>query len=289
MKKLTKILLGAGAFLVMSGGLLALTGRLSGADTGAMSLYYGGGRSSISPSDAPAEYTSIPSGWLERDHLEPFTKLDIDIALGDVTVQSGDDFGLWLSWDGGGYDLNYTQEEDGTLRVYSRSKVPSPLGVTASATIYVPQQTALAELEIHNSLGDVDLQGLSVEKLTVECSLGDLYLWDSVLGEGSLVNNMGVIYASGLTVTKRLDVDDDMGDVTLEGDLQGDIDVDANMGEVTLRLSQGEERYDYELETSMGEVYVNGENRHSSASRSGGSYSLDVEDDMGDIWIDFNC
>ena len=52
MNKLNRVLLGAGAFLVMSGGLLALTGWATGADTEAMrevSFFGSSGRRTDTP------------------------------------------------------------------------------------------------------------------------------------------------------------------------------------------------------------------------------------------------
>ena len=78
-----------------------------------------------------------------------------------------------------------------------------------------------------------------------------------------------------------------MGDVRLEGDLQGELEVADSMGEIELTLSGPVEDYRYELNVDMGEICVNGETYRSEASRSGGRHSLNVENSMGDISVTF--
>ena len=106
-------------------------------------------------------------------------------------------------------------------------------------------------------------------------------------GELELHERMGTIDGAGLTVERSLSVENDMGDVRLEGDLQGELEVADSMGEIELTLSGPVEDYRYELNVDMGEICVNGETYRSEASRSGGRHSLNVENSMGDISVTF--
>ena len=66
MNKLNRVLLGAGAFLVMSGGLLALTGWATGADTEAMrevSFFGSSGRRTEAGCGAASTMRNTPTPW----------------------------------------------------------------------------------------------------------------------------------------------------------------------------------------------------------------------------------
>ena len=67
MNKLNRVLLGAGAFLVMSGGLLALTGWATGADTEAMRevSFFGSSGRRTDTSIESATYLGMGQGFQE--------------------------------------------------------------------------------------------------------------------------------------------------------------------------------------------------------------------------------
>ncbi len=107
-----KVCLGAGAFLVMSGGLLAITGFAMGAQTH-LDLDWGRAHKSETPVDTGAPHVE------EGTALPAFSRLDVDVSIGDVTVEYGGDYGISLtSW--GGIQLEYELDGD-TLKVRSGS------------------------------------------------------------------------------------------------------------------------------------------------------------------------
>ena len=301
MSKVTKIVLGAGAFLVMSGGLLALTGWATGADTQAMGgVHLGPGSRTEASEHAPRP--PVDQGSQTGMDLEPFSKVDIDIDFGEIVILSGDAYGVSLDWSGNRYRLTYEVEGD-TLTVRSTGGAGMNLaGQTASAYVYVPQDAALEEVDAHTSLGDIDFSGVTaqevelsgdlgnisgyeftVEELSVKCSLGDISLWEGSAGTAKLTNSMGDVDTGGFTTASSLTVEADLGSVDLQGDFQGETDVEASMGSVTLTLVQPESAYSYDLEADAGELRVNGEVLRRGAGESGGPNILSVETSMGDI------
>ena len=301
MSKVTKIILGAGAFLVMSGGLLALTGWATGADTQAMGVGHSGSGSMAGASEH-APQPPVDQGSQTGMDLEPFSKVDIDIDLGEIVILSGDTYGVSLDWSGNRYRLTYETEGD-TLTVRGAGGAGINLaGQTASVCVYVPQDAALEEVDAHTSLGDIDFSGVSarkaelsddlgnisgydftVEELSVKCSLGDVSLWEASAGTAKITSSMGDVDTGEFTTASSLTVEADLGGVNLQGDFQGETDVEASMGDVTLTLVRPESAYSYDLEADMGALRVNGEVLRRGAGESGGPNTLSVETSMGDI------
>ena len=85
-----KVCLGAGAFLVMSGGLLAITGFAMGAQTH-LDLDWGRAHKSETPVDTGAPHVE------EGTALPAFSRLDVDVSIGDVTVEYGGEYGISLT------------------------------------------------------------------------------------------------------------------------------------------------------------------------------------------------
>ncbi len=293
MNKLTKLFLGAGAFLVMAGGLLALTGWAMGGETELETEWNGHriyvGRDGITSIGGWEAAGGGHSGRQENLSLAAFDKLDVDVDLGDVLVARGADYGVSLEWAGRNYALTYELDGD-TLRVRSRSVSGVNLnfsGYGGTAVVYVPEDAALERVELACGLGDVSVEDLSARSLSVDCDLGNMTLAGVAAGTLELEQSLGDITGTGLTVERSLTVDSDMGDTVLEGDLQGKIELKASMGDVELRLEQGMDCYACDLETDMGEITVNGRREGDRFTASGAPHSLEIDNSMGSVTVKF--
>lgn len=310
MSRLTKIVLGAGAFLVMSGGLLALTGWATGADTEALeyNFFRSGSNVEHAVPDLPVdEVVPDGQGYLEDLDVGTFHKLDLDIAFGDVTVMEGDAYGVSLNWNGNQYWMHYELEGD-TLKVRSSGSKNLSLDTNeAWVYIYLPAGAELEELDIStkmgelilydtnvqeaditSSLGDVSLYDMTAGDLDVECSLGDIWMDNVTADTLKVTDSMGEINGTDVNVTQSLKAEDTMGNISFYGDLRGELDIEASMGNVSVTLKEDIGQYGYDLKVNMGEITVDAESFHKSASRTGGPHSLEIEDHMGDIGVYFN-
>lgn len=255
-------------------------------------------------SDSAAGNSRTESG------LEDFTELNIDVDLGDVTVQTGEEYSIALQWDDEIGALEYSNE-NGVLRIWSKNdgiSLMSNLGGehAAQVTVCIPESEQLRRVTVDTDLGKIDLSGLSAQELEVDAALGSVRLSDvnantltagldlgdltverTSVDEADLRLSLGSLTAKNLDVAKRLDVDADMGGVELSGSLRGETTVSASMGDVEVNTSLEEAEYSYELDVSMGSVRVNGAKCGDSTSRSGGRNTLDIRSDMGDVRVNF--
>lgn len=145
-----KVCLGAGAFLVMSGGLLAITGFAMGAQTH-LDLDWGRAHKSETPVDTGAPHVE------EGTALPAFSRLDVDVSIGDVTVEYGGEYGISLTgW--GGIQLEYELDGD-TLKVRSGAGAweLSDWEHEVAAVITLPEGVALESADIRTALGDVTI------------------------------------------------------------------------------------------------------------------------------------
>lgn len=129
------------------------------------------------------------------------------------------------------------------------------------------------KLDVHSSLGDVKLTDMTIPgKIYVSTSMGDVKLLDGSFGEMVLTNNMG--------------------DITITGEVTGDVEANCDMGDVKTELSGAETDYNYELETSMGDVEINGRNYDknmsgkANISNPGAAITLTLNSSMGDVKVD---
>ena len=308
MKGLTKLIVGIAAPLLAVGIVLSGVGWAMGAET---SIQVPVGSEQIHVGWDGVGLTGWSSSYVtdtavvEDMALSPFTRVDVELSNGTVTVSSGETYGIRLS--SGSRKLQYSLE-DGTLKVWDEELIGVQFSERGgSVEIFLPDGAELADADITNSLGSIELKNLSVETLTAEADLGDITAdglrADSaaLTAECGAVNltsveadeleadlSLGDMTATGLAITDRLTVTNDMGGVSLEGELGEKVSVTADMGDISVVSSRAEQWYGYELSTDMGEITVNGQNRGASVSQKGGEGTMELHTDMGGITVRFS-
>lgn len=308
MKGLTKLIVGIAAPLFLVGAVLSGVGWAMGAETsvqvpmGNEQIHVGldgirlSGWSGTSETDAAAVVDT---------ELSPFTSLEVELSIGDVTVSAGETYGIRLH--SGSRELKYSLE-DGVLRVWDEQPAGVELsGRGGSVEVFLPEGEALADADITSALGGVELKNFEVEALNIRADLGDITAdglrADSAVltAECGAVNltavaaneleaelSLGDMTATGLAVTDCLTVASSMGGVSLEGELGENVSITADMGDISAVSSRAEQWYGYELSTDMGEITVNGQNRGTSSSQKGERGTMELHTDMGGITVRFS-
>ena len=308
MKGLTKLIVGIAAPLFLVGVALSGVGWAMGAET-SIEVPVGEERIHVGWDGVGLSGWSGTSGTetaaAEEAELAPFTSLEVELSNGTVTVSSGETYGIRLS--SGSRKLQYSLE-DGTLKVWDEELIGVQFSERGgSVEIFLPDGAELADADITNSLGSIELKNLSAETLTAQADLGDITAdglrADSatLTAECGAVNltsveadeleaelSLGDMTATGLAVTDRLTVTSSLGSVSLEGELGESVSVTADMGDISAVSSRAEQWYGYELSTDLGEITVNGQNRGTSASQEGETGTMELHTDMGGITLRFS-
>ena len=198
----------------------------------------------------------IQGDW--EGEVDPFTKLDISIGLGNVQVEEGDQWHLRLinrGWDSR-YDttqkLKYSQNGD-TLSVWSVSDniASGESSPDVRILITVPKGTALEQADLGIGVGDVD--------------------WD------------------GCTVSGKLSVESGVGDLDVSAPL-GTADLSTGVGDVTLKVTGSQSDYAWQLSTGTGDIRLNGETAAPftfTATGGNGDRSLSLTSGTGDVSLEF--
>ena len=308
MKGLTKLIVGIAAPLFLVGVALSGVGWAMGAET-SIEVPVGEERIHVGWDGVGLSGWSGTSGTetaaAEEAELAPFTSLEVELSNGTVTVSAGETYGIRLS--SGSRKLQYSLE-DGTLKVWDEELIGVQFSERGgSVEIFLPDGAELADADITNSLGSIELKNLSAENLTAQADLGDITAEGLQAGSAVLTEECGAVNltdveadeleadlslgdmtATGLVITDRLTVTNDMGGVSLEGERGESVSVTADMGDISAVSSRAEQWYGYELSTDLGEITVNGQNRGTSASQEGETGTMELHTDMGGITLCFS-
>ena len=294
MNKLGKIALGLAFFLLLSGGLLAMTGWFMGGDT-SMEYTRNGHTVVLSPFGIRSIYrgsetpNQARAGGVNVADAPSFHTISIDVSLADVTLMQSDSYSVELDWS---YDWNALEYslEDGVLKVWDKNRTsPRAHGENrASVTICYPDGTKLGGVDVTAAMGEVDLYGLTAEQLTVKANMGSVTLDGGKLGSADLDLDMGELEASGLEVSGLTQATNRMGSLYLEGSLR-DMDLNCDMGSITVYTDLAQSEYRYDLDVNMGSLsYGNLRSDGKAVSGGSGDYSVTARCSMGDMLIHFD-
>lgn len=278
----SKVCLGAGVFLVLSGGMLALTGFALGART-SLDLHWD--NQGIETDVAYSDSTVGDGAW--ESSVDPFSRLDVDLSLGSVRVVYGEDYrvsceGPWtagLDCESDGDTLRLTGSADG-LEL-------GPDGEQAVVTIFLPEGGRLERADLHTGMGQVEMDEVPADRLTVDSDMGDVTLSTVAAEEMDLTLGMGTLTAEGCSTQRSLQVSNSMGDVTLDGSFLGRTECELSMGNLSFTTDGSREDYAWEIDVSMGEFRLDGEVQPGHSERSGGANQLELTNSMGDIEVFF--
>lgn len=183
------------------------------------------------------------------------TAIDLNIGLGDINIIIGEEFSVNAVEMSSNFKC---YEKNGKLVIEDKWKYQDNWNngndYNSVIDITVPEGVTLKELDLNTGLGDIMVYEISVKDLEIDTSLGDIHVEQ----------------------------------VTFD-----DADVYSSLGDVYIMLNGSQTDYNYDLATSLGVVYVNGEGYENLTS---GSYKknnktkkdLEVESSLGDIIVEFH-
>ena len=283
-----KVCLGAGAFLAMSGGLLALTGFALGAQTHLNTPFGSSAAAAETPTpdvEVVADEGSATENWAQ---VPAFSKIEVELDMGDVSVMPTGEYDISFS---GEYASLLDYELDGdTLRITGTALSAMEFftsGDQAAVVIGIPGGSALDTVDIHTAMGAVELTDFTANSLTVSTDLGNVYLDSVTASDADITLSMGELTGYSLSTTSSLTVKNDMGDAYLDGDFQGNTEVTLSMGDLDLTTWQPVDTYSLDLSVTMGDLCLDGSTQYGSIRRDGGPNQLTVDNSMGDVNVYF--
>lgn len=237
---------------------------------------------------------------------EEFSSVSFDITYeADLTIRSSAADAYSIQAKNLPADALTVSVQEDTLQVHLNKKLPWYYHISffnlsvprAELVLTLPEET-YEKISVQNSLGDVKVEQVAANALSLHLQCGDLRVSDLEGESLSLENNLGNIHAQHLTVSKSLSVEDRCGDITLkniQAEQATQCSVQNNMGENT--LSGGTYR-NLTVFNNCGDIQLQGTKLLEdcsitcdlgdlSGTLAGAEtdYSVDADCDMGDLSI----
>ena len=222
-------------------------------------------------------------------------RLDIDAAT--VYVQEGDRTDAVVVHMSGGREKYYSGavSADGTLEIvydyqFQGMHISKP---DTEIQIEIPAGMKIAELELDfDAAGaELDFAGMTCEDLAVSTDAADAAVEDlTVTRTANLAADAGNIETANGSY-QDVEIVCNMGNVSMEGNISGNITASTSMGSIELAFAGDPDAYDYQVSYNMGEVRVNGREYSGMSAAYETPYAdttrlAELECDMGSIDLD---
>ena len=205
----------------------------------------------------------------------------------NLSIEKGDDYSIQCDTT---EKLNPKYEiKDNTLIVSQKQKIKVHnfmKNPKCSVHITIPEDTALELINVDGSVGDINLSNLDVTTLKIDSSVGDIELDECKTDSIDIDTSTAVVELNGCEANE-IDVDTSVGDTVIKDNIFEILYVDGSVGDVKVSSSKDLSDYAYDLDTSIGDVSINGVSHKKEYQQKGTGGKITVDNSTGDISITY--
>ena len=211
--------------------------------------------------------------------------VDLDMAMGDVAIRTGDDFSV--TWTGTEKSAPSVSLDGTELTVKQKGNydLKDAFGSKKELVITIPSGTAFMDLDVKLDMGNLTLSSISATKAEIKLSKGNIKFDGASIGDLETKADMGNIEIRDMRAGS-VSIEANMGNIEAQGiDDFSKLSIKADLGNVELDLTQKTEEFTFDLDDDLGNVKLNGEKVSSKYKQGQGSSTIEVDADMGNIHI----
>ena len=234
--------------------------------------------------DTESSGTTLSTGTVS---LPSFNTVKIDSKVMNLSIEKGDDYSIQCDAD---EKLNPKYEiKDNTLIVSQKQKIKVHnfmKNPKCSVHITIPEDTTLELINIDGATGDISLSNLDVTTLKIDNSVGDVKMDNCKIASIGIDTSTGDVKLNDCDANE-IDVDTSVGDTVIKDNIFEKLYVDGSVGDVKVSSSKDLSDYAYDLDTSIGDVSINGVSHKKEYQQKGTGGKITVDNSTGDISITY--
>lgn len=219
--------------------------------------------------------------------LPSFNTVKIDSKVMNLSIEKGDDYSIQCDTT---EKLNPKYKiKDNTLIVSQKQKIKIHNFMNTqkcSVHITIPEDTTLELINVDGATGDINLSNLDVTTLKIDNSVGDVKMDDCKTDSIDIDTSTGDVKLNGCEANE-INVDTSVGDTVIKDNIFEKLYVDGSVGDVKVSSSKDLSGYAYDLDTSIGDVSINGVSHKKEYQQKGTDGKITVDNSTGDISITY--
>ena len=230
----------------------------------------------------------------ESAELDPFTAIRTDTDIGKITIHYGDSYHV----DFIECPMEYTSWSlvDGILTIrqagfdYDDHNWGNYNDRNTEIRVTVPRDIVLSGLDINHDLGELVCEvPVKGDRVNIDLDLGSATVRDIIANNVTIDLDLGSLTASNITAD-RFSAKLDLGDANLRGIAACHVVANCSLGNLDLQLIGNLDDYNYELDTNLGSLTLDGSSvrgGHINYHVSGRPYNLNISVDLGRANVSF--
>lgn len=230
--------------------------------------------------------TSVGEAAIESQDIK---KLDFNLAAGDITITTGDEFAI------SGSKIKSEMRNDGKTWYLESPKRKwfhfLSNRVSGDWEITIPRNYKFEEINISFAAADLDVDGLWGEDMTIHGGAGEAKIQNLKVDHSlDLKIAAGELKVDSGEITGNCRLDCGAGELNMElSKLDGSLEANCGMGQIAMTLPGERGNYKIDSQASLGQVEIDGGKHDEQHSENQDIWAeLDLTCGMGEITVDFD-
>lgn len=224
---------------------------------------------------------SVSGGEVIRFEASEIDEISFSLIASELVFSEGESFGVEVEGD----YITYTKSGK-KLSVIEKTHSLSLLGTDSKVTVYIPDFVNFSKIDINMGSGEFIADKIKCNNLIFksgagEAKIGELLAASSARissGAGSLTIESGEINNAKLKCGA--------GEISVKAGIFGKSKLDCGIGELNLTLAGEKDKYMFDVDSSIGEVTLDGE-KIGDGKYGSGENTVEIDVGVGEININF--
>lgn len=211
-----------------------------------------------------------------------FTEMKTELSAASLEIKTGDQFRI---------DSNHKyidcREEDGCLVIKEKKSTFPGRFADVRVVVTIPEGTVFQTAQIGAGAGEVDIEELAADSLTLELAAGELNAGKLTAAKQARIDGGAGSVSIKEGSLHNADIDMGVGELEYTGTLTGRARIDYGVGETNLVLTGSEKDYEISLDKGVGEATLNGRKMSDDAVYGSGNNRIEIDGGVGELEITF--
>lgn len=220
--------------------------------------------------------------------LDPFHTVTIHGTISDITVEVGDTY--HISYDCVSYLVPKINQltNDSTIEIIQPKLPTFQKGIHnngCNITLTIPADQSLSSLTITNNVGDIFVNGMTIEDASIDSDVGDITITECQFNASTITVDVGDAQAHSCSLG-QCTTSSNVGDINFTTCGYKNLDATSDIGDISLSLERPASSYSIDLSCDIGTVTVNGTDYRKefhSPSKENPSGTISASSSTGDI------
>ncbi len=213
-----------------------------------------------------------------------YQDIEVDVKATNIFIKEGESFTIETN-----NKFIETQEKENKLIIKDNSKNNFRIkAIDTELLITVPENYLFNSFDLEIGAGEVNIDMLKTNTLSLDLGAGSLYLNNTNVNEKAKINTgAGKVRIEKDTTINNLNLDLGTGKFAFQGILLGDNKIECGVGSSTFEIKGKKEDYRLKVDKGVGSITINNEKVSGNSTIGDGENTIDIDGGVGSIKVNF--